>query len=268
MFNRLVKALLITTLFLTGCASSPLIPTASRATASRQATTNSGGAYALMPVAQDTTPTSNPGSVTRGLSSVSLLGQTDLTEDEIAEDGYDAYGILATDSVKGYSGMLRRTETAFVLESTTGLFNFNKKTVLFTLQALNNDVANSLQGQENRKVLVKAEAAANNTLVVHSIKRLADLGFLFNWYSKGKVSGIVKDYQGHVLAGVIVRAMDTNGYLMTATTESNGEFALKNATPGAYTLSFTKGGYLSASSTIQINRHKTTNVSATLVPVN
>lgn len=263
MFNRVTKALLIATLFLTGCGTSPLIPTATKASASRPVSSNAGGSYALMPLAQGAPGQST---ATRGYSSVTLLGVTDLSEDEIAEDADETYGVQANDNVKGYSGFLRRTESSFALETSKGVFK--KKTALYTVQALNNDVATSLQGQENRKVLVKAVAAANDTLVVHSVKRLADIGFLFNWYSKGKIAGEVKDLQGKPIAGVVVRAKSSGGFLLTATTESDGEFALKNVTPGSYTLSFAKEGYLAASSTVQANKRKTTNVAATLVATN
>lgn len=260
MFNRVAKALLISTLFLTGCGTSPLIPTATRASASRPASPSTGGSYGLVPLAQDGVGQISP----RAFSSVSLLGMTDMSEDEIAVDSNESYGVQAKDNVKGYTGLLRRTEWSFALEASKGLFR--KKTVLYTVQALNNDVASSLQGQENRKVLVKAVATANDTLVVHSVKRLADFGFLFNWYSKGKIAGEVKDFQGRPVAGAIVRAKSSGGFLLTATTESDGEFALKNVTPGSYTLTFVKDGYLSANTTVQANTRKTTNVSATLVP--
>lgn len=261
MFNRLAKALLIATLFLTGCGTSPLIPTASQKTATRPVAQGTGGAYALMPVAAG----APAGHSAVAVSSVRLLATTDLTDDEIAEDA-DDYGIQASDKAKGFTGLLRRTEASFALEHSKGLFR--KKQTLYTIQPLNNDVASSLQGQENRKVLIKAVEQGNNTLVVHSVKRLADMGFLFNWYSKGKIAGTVKDFQGKPLAGVIVRARSSNGFLLTATSESDGEFALKNVTPGLYAVNFVKEGYLSASTNVQANKRKTTNVEATLVPTN
>lgn len=42
MFNRLAKALLVATLFLTGCGSSPLIPTASEKSAARPVSQTGG----------------------------------------------------------------------------------------------------------------------------------------------------------------------------------------------------------------------------------
>lgn len=262
MLKHVAKALLIVSLFVTGCGTSPLVPTASQKTAARQLPRTSDGSYALMPVAQGAAPAQAAASY----SSVRLLGLTELTDDEIAEDSEETYGIQANDKPKGFTGLLRRTETTFALEHTKGLFK--KQKVLYTIQALNNDVAASLQGQENRKVLIKAVAQGNDTLVVHSVKRLADLGFLFNWYAKGKIAGAVKDIQGKPIAGVVVRAKSANGFLLSATTEDDGEFALKNVTPGAYSLTFVKSGYLSATSPVQANKRKTANVEATLAPTN
>lgn len=263
MFKRLASALLITTLFLTGCGSSPLIPTASQKSAARPIGQSTGGSYALMPVAQGA-PIQAPHAA--AASAVRVLGMVDLTEDEIAEDAEETYGIQANDKPKGFSGLLRRTDTSFALEHSKGLFKKTK--TLYTVQPLNNDVAKALQGQENRKVLIKAIAQGNNTLVVHSVKRLADLGFLFNWYSKAKIAGTVKDFQGKPLSGVIVRARSTEGFLLTATSESDGEFEVKNVTPGTYAVTFVKEGYLSASSNVITNKRKTTSVEATLVPTN
>ncbi len=264
MFKRLASALLITTMFLAGCGSSPLIPTASQKTAARPISQSSGGSYALMPVAQGAPNQSSSAGLKA--SAVRVLGMVDLSEDEIAEDADETYGIQANDKPKGYSGLLRRTESSFTMEHTTGFFKKTKK--LYTIQPLNNDVAASLQGQENRKVLIKAVAQGNNTLVVHSVKRFVDLGFLFNWYTKAKIAGTVKDIQGKALSGVIVRAKSTEGFLFTATTEADGEFAFKNVTPGTYSVSFVKDGYLSATSNVLTNKRKTTSVEATLVPTN
>ncbi len=55
---------------------------------------------------------------------------------------------------------------------------------------------------------------------------------------KGHINGKVIDGNGNALSGVTVTAGTT-----TATTDSNGEYALMNLTPGATTLAFAKTGY-------------------------
>jgi hypothetical protein len=77
----------------------------------------------------------------------------------------------------------------------------------------------------------------------------------------GSVTGTVRDNHGP-LAGVTVQV--TGG--TSTTTDGSGSYSLSDLAPGSHTLSFARGGFISAVHTATVSASETTTVNVTLVP--
>ena len=173
-------------------------------------------------------------------SSLRLVGHAAMADDELAEDAESqGYSIFAADHAKPFNktGFVRKTETGFMLEGQKGGFMGlgKKEKDNYVLIAGSPAISQALVGRVNTKALIKGLVDKDNNVTVTSVKGLADLGFLTNWFSKGKIVGtIVEAGSKKPLAGVTVSAKSEDGFVFKVTTEGDGEFAIKSLTPGKY----------------------------------
>jgi hypothetical protein len=200
--------------------------------------------------------------------SVSLV---DMTADEIAEDasflGLQLQAAVASKVGQKFNktGIVRSTETGFAFQASKGLFKKKENTV-FTLTG-SPVILEALSKRENKKALIKGVVDKDNVVTVESVKGLADMGFLTNWFSKGKAVGEVTGVDSKPMTDVKVTIKSTDGFLQSTTSNADGEFEIKGLTPDAYTVTFSKDGFQSASQTFTVAKRQSVNLVATLAPV-
>lgn len=205
------------------------------------------------------------------VSSVSVSTAA-MTDDEIAEDasflGFNLFAAV-TQSKAGQkfnkTGIVRKTETGWAFTASKGLFKKKENTV-FTLTG-SDVILNAIAARENKKALIKGVVDKDNVVTVESVKGLADMGFLLNWFTKGKAVGEVKDADGHALSGVHVTVKSSDGFVLSADSDEQGEFEIKGLTPDSYTATFAKDGFLSASQPFTVAKRQSAQLVATLAPV-
>jgi Carboxypeptidase regulatory-like domain len=206
------------------------------------------------------------------LKSRVTVNTVDMTQDEIAEDAsfLGLQLLAASDKSKvgqkfNKTGIVRKTETGWAFTASKGLFKKKENTV-YTLTG-SDVILNAIAGRENKKALIKGVVDKDNVVTVESVKGLADLGFLFNWFSKGKAVGEVKDTTGKALADVKVTLKSTDGFVLSATSDEAGEFEIKGLTPDTYTATFSKAGYEPASQSFAVAKRQSKELVAELAPV-
>lgn len=239
--QHVVALSLVASMALAGCAA-PGMSVAPAAKAGKAPLVNVTGMPSMTVTHQEAARAAAPAP-----KSSLLVSTVEMTEDEIAEDavslGYDTQAVVASKLGQKFNktGIVRSTETGFALETTKGLFKKKKDTV-FTLTGTP-DVLASLSKRENKKALIKGVVDKDNIVTIESVKGLADLGFLTNWFSKGKVVGSVSDAAGNGVADVRVAVKSADGFTFSALSDADGEFEIKGLTPGAYAVSLTKDGF-------------------------
>ncbi|MFN3430434.1 MAG: carboxypeptidase-like regulatory domain-containing protein [Candidatus Sericytochromatia bacterium] len=206
------------------------------------------------------------------LNSSVTVSHVDMTEDEMAEDasflGLSLFAAVAESKVGqkfNKTGIVRKTETGWAFTASKGLFKKKENTV-FTLTG-SEIILNAIAGRENKKALIKGVVDKDNVVTVESVKGLADLGFLTNWFTKGKAVGEVTDAAGKALTDVKVSVKSADGFVLSATSNADGEFEIKGLTPDTYTVTFSKAGFKPASQTFTVAKRQSVNLVASLVAV-
>lgn len=181
------------------------------------------------------------------VSTLRLTGRHAMADEELAEDAESqGYSVMAQDGLQkpfNKTGFVRRTETGFMMEGKKGGFFSKKEKDNFVLVAGTTSITTQLNERADKKALIKGTVDKNNVVTVTSVKGLADLGFLTNWFTKGKISGTVTDTSDKVLTGVNVTVKSEDGFILKAVSDEDGEFEVKGLTPGNYFLTLSKDGY-------------------------
>lgn len=181
------------------------------------------------------------------VSTLRLTGRHAMADEELAEDAESqGYSVMAQDGLMkpfNKTGFVRRTETGFMMEGKKGGFFSKKEKDNFVLVAGTTAITTQLNERADKKALIKGVVDKNNVVTVTSVKGLADLGFLTNWFTKGKISGTVTDTSDNALAGVSVTVKSEDGFVFKAVSDADGEFQVKSLTPGNYFLTLSKDGY-------------------------
>lgn len=183
------------------------------------------------------------------VSTLRVLGRHNMADEELAEDaesqGYSLFA--ASDKASkpfNKTGFVRRTETGFMMEGKKGGFFSKKEKDNFVLVAGTTAITSQLNTRVDKKALIKGIVDKDNVVTVTSVKGLADLGFLTNWFTKGKIAGTVTDsVTDKPLEGVDVLCKSEDGFLFKAVSDEDGEFEVKSLTPGNYFLTLSKDGY-------------------------
>lgn len=181
------------------------------------------------------------------VSSLRLVAHHAMADTELQDDAESqGYNILANDHLKPFTktGFVRRTETGFMMEGRKGGFFSKKEKDNYTLVAGTTAITTQLNARVDAKALIKGLIDKDNVVQVTSVKGLADMGFLTNWFTKGKIVGTVKHAGTKgALDGVKISCKSEDGALFTAVTDEDGEFSIKSLTPGKYFLKLSKEGY-------------------------
>lgn len=205
-------------------------------------------------------------------STITVSGVAAMSEEEIAEDtDAGAFGLLAKPEDEGRpfskTGIVRRAESGYVLQASNGLLRLKKKTTLYPL-AVEPGLMDELESRVDRKALLRGTIDRQGLVTVTSVKGLANLGFLFNWFSKGRIEGLVQDTAGQPVGGVKFIARAEGGYLLTTLSDAQGTFTLSGVTPGSYTVSLEAAGYEKAEPvTVTVAKRESASLSVRLVPL-
>jgi hypothetical protein len=204
-----------------------------------------GAAEASVTLIRNAAPTLGGHSVLR------VVGSRDMSDDELADDAESSgYSLFAAGGNSDHStlgkpytgtGIVRRTDDGFSLETSKGLF---KKTKGAMILVGSDDILAKLGDRENKKAQIKGtEDLKTHVVTVTSVKGLADMGFLVNWLSRGKIVGtVVEKGTGTKLSDVKVECKSADGFKFEDMSDADGKFEIKNLTPGDYTLKFSKSG--------------------------
>ena len=206
------------------------------------------------------------------VSTLRIAGMVDMSQEEIAEEAVSSgYEVLAADKSKigrkfSKTGIVRSTEDGFALETTKGFFK-KKKDDTFIL-AGDPEVLESLSKRQNKKAVIKGVVDKNNVVTVETVKGIADLGFLTNWFTKGKVIGTVNGVDGKPLSDVRVFVKSGDGFTFSDLTDVEGKFEIKGLTPESYRVSLSKDGFQAIDAeTVTVAKRKAVKIEATLAPV-
>ncbi len=211
------------------------------------------------------------------VSTLRMLGRHNMADEELTEDAESqGYSVFSADSKLqkpfNKTGFVRRTETGFMMEGKKGGFFSKKEKDNYTLIAGTTAISTQLNERADKKALIKGVVDKNNVVTVTSVKGLADMGFLTNWFSKGKIAGTVTDsVTDKPLAGVNVLCKSEDGFIFKATSDEDGEFEVKSLTPGNYFLTLSKDGYQSVKSAADdpeaVGKREKVEYAAELAPV-
>ena len=80
----------------------------------------------------------------------------------------------------------------------------------------------------------------------------------------GTIAGTIRDASGTAVPGVTVNLVDTTGRSRTTASNATGGFAFSGVTPGTYTVSATRSGFLPSSVTAVVSAGVTTTLAVTL----
>jgi hypothetical protein len=253
MFHRSLAFSLATSVLLAGCGSQTGAMLTSGAATAAIATQGLAPSVGIARSASEATVQVVPGNTQLSASAlqttVHMVGETEMTDDEIADDA-DAIGFNVLSTAASERGFVRRTASGWALETTTGIFKKTK--VNFVLSGTAGVLA-KIAAQENKKSkLTGTLDDAGKTLDVSTVSSALDFGKLTNWFTKGKFNGIVKDaFTREPVGTALVQATSSSGgFVFTATTSPLGEFAIKGLEPGDYTLSVSKAGYQAKTSDV------------------
>lgn len=205
------------------------------------------------------------------LTSRVSVSHLDMTEDEVAEDAsFLGLQLFATAQSKvgqkfNKTGIIRKTETGWAFTASKGLFKKKENTV-YTLTG-SDIILNAIADRENKKALIKGVVDKDNLVTVESVKGLADMGFLTNWFSKGKVVGEVVGVDGKALVDVKVTVKSRDGFILSTDSNADGEFEIKGLTPDSYSVTFSKEGFQPATQPFTVAKRQSVNLEAQLAPV-
>lgn len=198
--------------------------------------------------------------------SLEVLGHRALSRAELAEDAEDAgYRLQSSVSVPMVTGFVRRSAGAdYLLEAKKN--HLGEKTpapTTYTMKTTDAAIRLWLGQHVNQKVDVKGLFAGTTVTVTYADKAL-DLGFLTNWWTKGKVRGTITGADGLPLVNVEVKARSAEGYVFLGNTDDTGAFAVKNLAPGHYQVWLSKVGFGVVSRLVEVKSHQATEVAGKL----
>jgi hypothetical protein len=180
------------------------------------------------------------------VSSLRLVAHHAMADDELRSDAESqGYSIMATDAKQRFekTGFIRKTEGGWQLEAQKGSF-FSKEKDIYTLIPGTTAITTRLHERHDKKATIRGLAGADKVVDVTAVSNAMDLGFLTNWFTKGKIVGHVKHAGTKAtLEGVTVTAKSEDGALFTAATDDEGAFAIKSLTPGKFYLKLELAGY-------------------------
>lgn len=195
------------------------------------------------------------------LAGIRLAGEIDLADEDLIEDAESlGYSVMAGIGQKfNKTGVVRRIDGGYGFVANKSLFKklFDRKKAADTYTLTGSaEVLADIAKRVDRKALLKGTVDKDNVVTVTSVKGLADLGFLTNWFSKGKIAGTIKDSAGVPLADVKIEARSSEGFVFSGLTEADGTFEVKSLTAGTYTLKLSKDGFKAATDSITVNKRK------------
>ncbi|MFP5501182.1 MAG: carboxypeptidase-like regulatory domain-containing protein [Candidatus Sericytochromatia bacterium] len=203
------------------------------------------------------------------VSQIIVNGQIEMTEEMVAEDA-DNYGVLAVSASKvekkfSKTGIVRQTADGYSLEASNGLFKWKKKKDTFSLTGAP-EMMTLIGDRENKKALIKGTVDKAGVVTVTSVKGLANMGFLTNWFTKGKIVGRALDATtGAPIAGAEVSAQSPDGFVFKTVSEEDGGFEIKSLTPGDYSVNVKFQGYDKAEGTIEVKKLRAADLTVKLV---
>jgi hypothetical protein len=283
--NTLVLAV-VAAISLTGCGTLPTgsfaAPSPSESTL--QNTSLSAQASVKAPVASVVTApliSSNAASLvsagaaqSQNFSTLMFSDGGALSDSELQADagiGYSVQAILPTTTPIGTAfektGTLRQSGSGFEFDVTAGsgfLGLFHKTSTTYALTGPSAILA-KLSTDANKKVEITG-MLNGTTVTALEVEKALSFDFLSNWLTKGKIKGQIRDAAGSPISGATVEATDNNGFEFTAVTENDGDFAIKNLTPGAYTLNISKAGYNAATGSTTVQKRHSVHAVALLNP--
>jgi hypothetical protein len=246
--KRLVGMALVSMLVLSACAAAPgSLTGAVGKVAERQAVAGAAFAPTVSVVSQATNPVATQALVPT--STLVWLGSQALSHDEIAEDSarsnfnLKTFALLSNvEQPKSFSrsGTVRKTATGFALEASKGLFKSRADVFVLTgAETVMADVELLL----DKKAVVKG-TVLNRTVTVDTARGIASLGFLFNWFTKGRIQGRVLGASTlEPIPAVTVSVKSDAGFTFTEVSDDEGEFTVPGLTPGKYTVRMSATGY-------------------------
>ena len=195
-----------------------------------------------------------------------VLGHRAISRTELAEDAEDAgYRLQSSVSVPMVTGFVRRSSGVdYLLEAKKN--HLGEKTpapTTYTMKTTDAAIRLWLGRHVNQKVDVKGLFAGTTVTVTYADKAL-DLGFLTNWWTKGKVRGTITGADGLPLVNVEVKARSAEGYVFLGNTDDTGAFAVKNLAPGHYQVWLSKVGFGVVSRLVEVKSHQATEVAGKL----
>jgi hypothetical protein len=196
-----------------------------------------------------------------------VVGYTELSREELRDDAEESgYTVQTAISVPEATGYVRRSSgQGFLLEAKKNHLGVKTPApTTYTLKTPDMSIHLWLGQHVNQKVHVRGLFAADNTVTVTFADKALDLGFLTDWWTKGKVRGTVLGYDGMPLVNVEVKAKSQAGYVYLANTDDTGAFAIKNLAPGTYQVWVTKVGYGVISKPVEVKSHQATTVETKL----
>lgn len=278
--QHLIALVVAAAFTLTGCGTSPMGTLATSQVAGVKAPQASG---AIVTVTRGAAaPVAGKASAVKSdahLPQLIINGQYELSDEALADDAEsEGYSIFAADNGNGAdkdkakveqkfskTGIVRRTETGFSFEASNGLFKSKKKPTYFTLTG-SAEFMTMIADRENKKAQIKGTVDKDNVVTVTSVKGLADMGFLTNWFTKGKLTGKVVDKgTGLPLPGASVTAKSADGFVLKGFSETDGTFAIKNVTPGTYFLTVVHAGHVTLKDeSVEVAKRKSTDTTVKL----
>ncbi len=196
-----------------------------------------------------------------------VVGHSDLSRAELREDAEDGgYRVQSSVSVPSVTGHVRRSAGVnYLLEAKRNHLGVKTPTpTTYTLKTSDEAIRLWLAQHVNDKVNVKGLFTADNAVTVTFADKAIDLGFLTDWWTKGKLRGTLVGADGLPLVNVEVKARSSAGYVFLGNTDDTGAFALRNLAPGDYQIWLSKVGYGVVSRLIEIKAHKATDVEGKL----
>lgn len=217
----------------------------------------------LAPVTQANEAT--PIEATVDEDAIRIVGESEITREELEADADDAgYQIQASVSVPSAKGIVRRTSgDYFMLEcerDTAG----TKRQVNYVLHTPDLTTRLWLGDHINKRVHVKGIFYAAGIITVSFAESALDLGFLTNWWTKGKIKGRIVGRNQLPIGNAEVKARSREGFVYLGNTDDTGEFSVKNLTPGWYQIWFSKVRYGVISRMVYVDAHKALQVEGTL----
>jgi hypothetical protein len=258
MSRRLLAATLVSSLLLAGCGAQKgglvAAPTLKKAPSAGVVSNHAAGIVAnnaarLAPtvgVIRGEAPVPTKAGL---VSTLRVLSRAQMGDAELKADAESqGFSLFATEAgaIKPFTGtgFVRKTDAGFALEADKGGLFQEKTPDDHALVAGTTAISNQLVNRLNQKTTVKGVIDDANVVTVTAVSGALDLGFLTNWFTKGKIYGVVTNAATKkALAGATVVCKSEEGFLFKATSDADGEYTIKTLNPGKFTISVSKEGF-------------------------